>query len=208
MTLPHYTFSFTAGSALINETRTVTDEYLRCGDWTETEKNLLNSNALQKPKQSTTKRLINEIRIRLQSLTDAQLRLLAYGTGSDAKAMIWLAIAKRYAYISDFASEVLLPKYASMDFILTEGDYLRFFNAKYATHPEMLKLSDASKGKIRGVLLLMLRQLGLLEADKSGRIIRPYLSHEAEQLVLADNPAHLTRFFYDESEIKKIQNHE
>ncbi|MEG0949039.1 MAG: DUF1819 family protein, partial [Bacteroidales bacterium] len=70
MTLPHYTFSFTAGSALINETRTVTDEYLRCGDWTETEKNLLNSNALQKPKQSTTKRLINEIRIRLQSLTD------------------------------------------------------------------------------------------------------------------------------------------
>ena len=203
-----YCLSFTAASlrpelaAVIAQIYLKTQIYLKKGDWRKTKAVVLEYNALQAPSPSTAKRLESELRQRLQTLTPAQLGLLATGSSDDRTAMAWLAVLKRVRLAFDVVQNVLAEKLAGMDPVLRRSDMEAFYEQQERSHPKLARLTETSQQKIRSTLLHMLRDGGLL-AGKAGKdgslgtVQRPLLSPEALQLVSADHPLWLRGFLVD-----------
>jgi hypothetical protein len=197
-----YNLGFTAASLRTELARIVAEEYLRLRDWEEVKKIVLGSNALQCRTQSSAKRLEMEIRHRLDILTPDQLELLANATAEDRAAIAWLGVLKTVQFAFDFAAEVLREKLAVQDPVLRHSDYEVFMDAQSVSHPELTKLTNSSRDKIRQVLLLMLVEAGLLVKGLGlGTIVRPVLSPNVLQAIVADSPQWLAGFLVPDYEI-------
>jgi hypothetical protein len=110
-------------------------------------------------------RTFQELAPRLQQLTAEQLELLVEGNHQEQKQILWFAVCSRYAYIREFAIEVVHEKYQSLDYELTEFNYDAFFNRKADWHDELDRLRETTKTKIKTVLFRMLREAGLISKD-------------------------------------------
>jgi len=162
----------------------------------------MDSNLLNKVKEVTFKREFAEIKKRLSLLTAPQLELMVHGSLDEAKAMILLSLIKAYPLIKDFITEVLLNKYLVFDRLLTETDYIRFFNTKSFLHAELNEITEITAKKVKQVVYKLLEQVGLITNTKNGTIIRPLLSTNALNVIVADNPSFLTAFLFSTEEIK------
>ena len=113
--------------------------------------------------------------------------------------MAWLAVLKLIQLAMDVAQEVLAEKLAGLDPVLRRSYMAAFYEVQERHHLELAKVAPSSQQKIRSTLLHMLREAGLL-AGKPGKggvlgtVQRPRLSHEVQQLVIADDPALLAGF--------------
>ena len=110
-----YNFSLTGASAMITETLIIAKEYENLKDWKLVEQTIKENNLLMKIKESTFKREFVEIKKRLSTLNQYQLSLLINGDLDETKAMIFLSLAKTYAFFfkrvaSLFASFSALSK--------------------------------------------------------------------------------------------------
>ncbi len=199
-----YSFSFTGASALIAETLVIAGEYARLQDWEAVRKSLLDNNLLNKIKVATFKREFAEIKKRLSRLTPDQLAILTEGSLDDARLMIWLSLVKTYTFIKDFIIEIVRNKYQLFDNVLTESDYIRFFNAKSVTHPELAGMTDVTTSKVKQRIFTILEQVGLISQTKNGIILRPLLSNEVLDVIISDDPYFLGAFLYSNEEIKII----
>lgn len=194
-----YCLSFTAASLRPELATVIASIHLEHGDWKRTKAEVLQRNALQARSASTAKRLESELRQRLQTLTPTELELLATGASNARTAMAWLAVLKRIQLAMDVAQEVLAEKLAGLDPVLRRSDMAAFYEVQERHHLELAKVAPSSQQKIRSTLLHMLREAGLL-AGKPGKggvlgtVQRPRLSHEVQQLVIADDPALLAGF--------------
>jgi len=198
-----YSFTFTAASLRPELMSAVAEIYLRLGSWDMTKEEVLRTNALQCRSTFSSSRLEREIRPRLQRLTLDQLTVMAGTTSQLRDCLSWLAVVKRFAFLFDFATETLRAKLEQHDYQLRESDYLRFIEEKRATHPELSKLTASSQGKVRRVLLAMLREMEILkEGDGLGLIQRPVVPTEIEALIRADDPALLAAFLVPADEIR------
>ena len=169
------------------------------GDWVRTKAAVLERNALQTRSASTGKRLESELRQRLQRLNGPQLKLLARGSSDERSAMAWLAVLKRIEIAADLARQVLEGKLSSQDPELRRSDMAAFYEDCERDHPELAALAPSSQQKVRSALLQMLRDAGLLvgKAGKGGtlgKVQRPLLSPQAQELVTSDDPALLAGF--------------
>lgn len=194
-----YCLSFTAASLRPELATVIAQVYLEQGDWRKTKIAVLERNALQARSASTAKRLESELRQRLQTLTTAQLQLLATGTRDDRTAMTWLAALKRIQLAFDVVQGVLAEKLAGMDPVLRRSDMVAFYETQACYHPELDQVAPSSQQKIRSTILHMLRDAGLLagKAGKGGNlgtVQRPSLSSQAQLVVLEDDPALLSGF--------------
>lgn len=194
-----YCLSFTAASLRPELATVIAQVHLEQGDWRKTKTAVLERNALQARSTSTAKRLESELRQRLQTLTPAQLQLLATGTSDDRTAMTWLAAFKRIQLAFDVVQGVLAEKLAGMDPVLRRSDMVAFYETQACHHPELDQVAPSSQQKIRSTLLHMLRDAGLLagKAGKGGNlgtVQRPSLSSQAQLVVLEDDPALLSGF--------------
>ena len=89
MTLKNaYTFSFTAASALIKETVTICDLYLKYKDWEKVEADVFNLNILNKKKAATIRREFNEIKKRLLNLNENDELLLSPRPTNPAQTVV------------------------------------------------------------------------------------------------------------------------
>jgi len=199
-----FSFSFTGASALIAETLVIAEEYNRLKDWKAVEKSLLDNNSLNKVKQATFKREFSEIKKRLSLLTEDQLQVMTQASLDDAKAMILLSLVKAYAFLKDFIVEVIRNKYLLFDPILTEIDYIKFFNSKCLGHTELNMLSETSSKKVKQRIFTLLEQIGIISQVKNGIILKPVLSSRVLDVILEDDPALLTVFLYSNEEIKSL----
>ncbi len=194
-----YCLSFTAASLRPELAALIAEVHLRKGDWQKTKAAVLETNALQARSASTAKRLESELRQRLQTLTSAQMKLLATGTGDERTAMAWLAVTKRIQLAFDVVQEVLAEKLAGMDPVLRRSDMVAFYELQEVLHPELTQVAPSSQQKIRSTLLHMLREAGLLvgKAGKGGvlgTVQRPPLSLDVQRLVTAEDPVFLAGF--------------
>ena len=189
---------------MISETLVVAAEYERLKDWDATRKSVLDQNLLNKVKQATFTREFSEIKKRLSLLTSGQLNLMITGSLDDAKAMILLSLAKLYAYFKEFVAEVLCNKYLIFDTVLTEVDYNKFFNMKSLSHDELNTITDNTARKVKQRVFTLFEQVGLITQSKNGTIIKPVLSHQVIDVIIADDPAFLMVFLYSNEEIKNL----
>ncbi len=201
-----YNFSLTGASAMITETLIIAKEYDRLKDWKKVEQSIKENNLLMKIKESTFKREFVEIKKRLSTLNPSQLNLLINGDLDETKAMIFLSLVKTYSFFFDFINEVVRNKYLMFDYLLTDSDYIKFFNAKSFIHEELNNISDITAKKVKQVVYKLMEQIGLINNIKNGSIFKPMISDNVLEVIINDNPEYLTVFFYQADEIKNFQN--
>ena len=200
-----YNLSFTAASLRPELARIVAEHYLAAMDWDVAKNHILSSNALQARGKRTGERMELEFRRRLQTLSEPQLILLSSGTAEDRAALAWLAVLKHTPFAFEFAADVLRDKLTAHDPVLRHSDYEGYVEAKALVHPELRKLTAASKEKIRQVLLSMLTEAGLLAKGRGERAIhRPVLSSAAVRAITEDDPRWLAGFLVPGDEIERL----
>jgi hypothetical protein len=200
-----YNLGFTAASLRPELVRIVAECYLEVGHWKIAKKRILDSNALQCRSANSAIRQERELRRRLESLTHDQLQLVAKATAEDRAAISWLAVCKHIPFAFEFAAEVLREKLATHDPLLRHSDYESYFDNKASFHPELARLTPASKNKIRQVLLRMLTGAGLLvDGAGLGTIQRPALSPAVVGVINSDDPKWLAGFLVPVSEIQML----
>lgn len=197
-----YSFGFTAASLRPELAGVMAELYFENGSWERTRDVVLGTNALQCRSSASGIRLERELRQRLETLTPEELALLNSGTLETRVALSWLAAVKRHTFLHDFASELLRSKLDLHDPVLRVSDYESFVEEKAVRHPEVEALSDTTSGKIRRVLLRMLREVGiLLEGPELGSLARPIVPPEVEDAIRADDARWLSAFLVPEDQI-------
>lgn len=187
-----YVLSFTAGGLLYHESIVLADAYAERQNWAEAVKLVESQNLLQSRTASTAMRKLCEVRLRLQGLTDGQLKLLAHGNRTDQRLLLWLACCRRYQLVREFAVEVLRGKFLQLDLLVTLADIDRFIETKSLWYEEIDKLSESTRQKLQTVMMRMLKESELVTSD--GVIASPMLSDELLRVIMSDAPQSLAVF--------------
>jgi len=202
MTTAKYLMSFTTGGLFYQESVTLAELYLKIKSWPEVKKTALAENLLQTRTQSTAQRLASEITARLARLSDGQLQLLATGSRSEQNYLLWLATCKRYAFISDFAREVLREKFLCLEILLTHDDYDLFFHNQAQWHEELDNLSLSTRKKNRSVLFRIMKEAELLNSENV--IIPALFSRDLITAIAADDPSFFSCFPVSDRDVKEL----
>ena len=100
----------------------------------------------------------------------------------DRAYLLWSATCRRYAFIRDFAVEVLREHYLLRRLQLTFGDYDAFYSAKALWHVELDEIAPSTQHKLRQNLFRMLREADLISDQQQ---IQPAIPSPALAALLA-----------------------
>jgi hypothetical protein len=182
-----YKLSFTAASLSILESIIIAEVYLGCKDWDETKAIIKENNLLQSRTSSRDTRVFQELSQRLSALSGEELDLVANGVLEERKQMLWYAICNTYAFIQEFAIEIVHEKFLSLNLELSNLDYEAFYNRKADWHPELEEITELTQQKLRQVVFQMLREAGLI--SDSHTIIPVLLSPRVEAALQSNAPS-------------------
>ena len=196
-----YAMSFTAGALLHRESVLIAGQFLRERSWIAARHSILTENLFQARSRRTAERLVRETVARLKTLTEQQLALLTESTEEGQRQILWLGICKRYAFIREFAIEVVRERFLQLGPPITRGDYEVFYNAKAAWHPELEDFGQATRDKLRQNLFKMLRDAGLLTGD--GYVNGAFLSPAVVQAVVQESVENLVVFPVREEDVER-----
>lgn len=174
-----YRLSFTVGGLLAPQGRILAALFVRnglIGDATAAEIGeritcircpALDGNALSLRTQAANSRVVTEVCKRLSTLTEVEIRHLADpdALAADCRALMWVAMCRYYAFVGEFASEVLRDHYLLGVPTVTHEDYDRFVRGKSAWHAELEALSPSTTGKLRSNVFRAMTEAGLLEGN-------------------------------------------
>ena len=202
---PAYSVSFTAASLRPDLARIVAEGYLELRDWDASRERILAGNLLQARSRASAIRREQEFRLRLQTLTVEQLRILAEESADARRAIAWLSVLKHSPFIFALARDALRLKLATHDSTLRPSDYERFFDGEAAAHPELAALTASTRAKIRQVTLRMLREAGILPPSaRDFTLQRPIIPGVALSAILDDDPRWLAGFLVPDEEIETL----
>lgn len=186
MIINPYILSFTGASLSLNESIKIAEVYLHLRDWDAVKAEVRGANLIQARTQSSIQRVYQELQPRLAGLSLEQIEMLVDGNPQEQKQLLWFTICKRYAYIREFAIEVVHEKYLRMDFQLTEFDYDAFYNRKADWHPELDGLKDTSRQKIKTRIFRILIEAELITQE--GLILPATFSARIREALSPDSP--------------------
>jgi hypothetical protein len=197
-----YRFSFTACSSLIADFTRLAKMVVDAGY----ELDKISRDDVGKEKERTNQRQFQELRIRLSTLTNEEIEVLADGDLNDKKCITLLALCKSYRFVLDFVVEVVREKALIYDFEIRESDYNTFVNRKIYDHPELEQLSETTKNKIKQVLFRIFAEVGLIDNARSRVIQHILIAPRVNNIVSSDNPELLKIFLKPDREIKEATN--
>ena len=161
-----YSLSYTAASLRRAETASLAEAYLNecSGNWDALRKMSVEDDLLMVKQESSRKRLTGELIKRLKNYTPAEMRALAGGVGSEAgNAIVWVGICRTYDIIAKFIVNVAAERWAEGTKSLPEGAYEAFIADESLLHPELEKLSEQTKARLRSQLYTMMREMGFVD---------------------------------------------
>jgi len=201
---PKYIFGFTSASLRLNETISI-EQYRR-------ERGIANFNDIRNRQElvgfgnvKTSKLEFHEIKNRLQTLSEGEIHILLHGDFNSQKQVAFLGVCKHYLFIRDFTLEVVRERVQVFNYQLSEVDYLSFVRRKQESHPELERLSDTTKIKVKQVVFKILEQSGIIDDIKSKTIQPQLLSSELVDAIMEDNPEWLKVFLYSDNEITELK---
>lgn len=177
--------SFTSGGLLFNESLRVAEIYLEKKDWNLVRDKVLKNNILQARTESSLKKITRYVISRLMLLTADQLKLLINGSRQEQNFLLWLGVCKRHEFIKDFAVEIIREKYLRLNYELTQQDYDIFYEHKSEWHPELEKLSEETKKKLRQVLFRITREAELVTSE--GMIVPVFFTEDLTKVIIKDS---------------------
>lgn len=187
-----YLMSFTTGGLFLQESLLFADLFLETNDWLVVSKKVKENNLLQSRMSSSAQRVSQEIVGRLKCLNEKELNFLLKGSNLDQRLILWVAVCRKYTFIRDFAIEVLCFKYRTYKTKIDKEDYELFYSQKEDTHPEVERLAPSTKDKLRSVLFVNMRDVGLI--DKAGTINAILPTQEFISLMRTESPEDLMIF--------------
>lgn len=168
-----YSLSMSGSSIRRPETLETARMYLGLGDWIEVRRRVVEGNLYQLNAESSRKRVAGELIKRLRTLTDDEIRFLVDSHLDDQSAMLWVSVCRTYQFVSGLSATVLRDRYESGIPTYTEGAYEAFFEREAETHPELSKLTEAGKKKMRNQVFRMLVECDLVSEDGAITPIHP-----------------------------------
>lgn len=192
MTPIKYSMSFTTGALFRHESVKMATLYDSHKQWEDVRNAVLLENVIQARTTNTLKRVTNEIISRMKTLNEQELAFLLDASYAEQGYILWLSICRRYAFIAEFAVDIVYNNFSSMKNIVTYEDYNTFFNSKAEWHNEVDTVAPSTKRKLRQTLFQMMREAGLL--DKNNAII-PTIPSAQLQFILAGGAERETMFF-------------
>lgn len=159
-----YKMSFSIGGLNLRESLIIanTYSYAADSDWTFARNIVLEENLLQSRMVSSSKRMVGEVLPRLKSFSEKELHTFISASDQDQRYLLWIAICRRYQFIADFCREVLHDRYLSLKETVGIDEFNIFWSQQAIIHPEVERISDLTKNKLRYVLFKMLQEVGLL----------------------------------------------
>lgn len=168
----NYCLSLTGAGTYKREMVLLAREFLDKENWGAVKASILEDNLLQLNTESNKKRIGSELIKRLKTLNTEELEYLANSSGDDLSAIAWVSFCRTYPFMREFSSELIAERFAKMKPDVTKGVYQAFVEDKMYEHPELAKLTDASREKVKIRVFGMARDCGLL--DRSGTITPIY----------------------------------
>ena len=183
-----YALSFTSGVLLAREAVIAAPIFLEVRDWGLVRDQLRSENLLQARTASSGFRLAREVAQRLAVLTDSELELLRDASPSERGHLMWVAACRRYAFIGDFAEDVVRERFLLLTPNLGYDDFDSFVRGKALWHPELVEVKVSTLQKLRSTVFRMLAEAGLLV---SGEIVNAALSERVRDALEAQLPSDL-----------------
>ena len=187
-----YRMSFGTGGLFLNESIQIARLYEKCGEWDAVKKMAADQGVIPFNKQSSVTRSVREIANRLEVLRPNEMELLAHGEYHDQISVLWLALCRGYRFIGEFATELISERYLSFRMGLTYDDFDTFYAAKAEWEPDLARVSETTRKKLRQILFRLMREAGIV--DKNDHICRALLSPKFTDLI-ADFDLRELRFF-------------
>lgn len=174
-----YRLSFTTGGLFLHEAPAVATCYLNLRDWVKARDQVRQDNLLQVRTAAAATRISKEVTARLEHLDALELQALLELNLRDQASLLWVAACRRYAFIRDFATEVLREHHVLMRRQLSFGDYDAFYNSKALWHAELDDIATSTQHKLRQNLFRMLREADLVSEQHviQPALLSPYLAH-------------------------------
>lgn len=166
---PAYRLSFTACALCRLHSGNLVKLYADFREWDKTFQAAMDANLVQARTISSQKRVTRELVSRLKMLNARDLALFADASPQEQNCLLWLAICRCYQFVGDFACEVIHENFINNK-TLSHDDYNIFFQNKAEWHPELDKLADSTRQKLRQTLFLIMRDAGILDKNNE---IRP-----------------------------------
>lgn len=198
-----YKMSFTTGGLFYSESLVLLEEYQRTRNWQAVQAVAIQENLLQSRTKNSAKRRVGEILARLSLLTDEQLSLLGSGSAAEQRYLLWIAVCKRFAFIHDFAVEVLREKFFRMDLLLSIEEYSYFFDSKAEWHAELEKLKTSTRKRMQQVLFQIMREAEIISA--ANMIIPALPTIELIRVIAQENLNWLRVLPVSETDIQRCQ---
>lgn len=203
MTVAPYRLSFTTGGLFINESVMAADLYLKSRDWQHVRDLIRTENLLQVRTAAAALRISKEIVARLEHLTDDEIAALSIGTARERGYLLWAAVCRRYAFIRDFATEVLREYFITLRQSLALKDFDAFFNGQAMWHEELDSTAMTTQLKLRQSLFRMMREADLIS---DANVIQPaMLTNAIATLLAAKGQEALLIFPISDSDINRCQ---
>ncbi|MDO4791029.1 MAG: DUF1819 family protein [Buchananella hordeovulneris] len=161
-----YALSFTCGALLTREAAIAAPLYREARDWGTVQKQLRTDNLLQARTSSSGLRLAREVTQRLAALSEDELELLRDASPSERGHLMWVAACRHYAFIGEFAEEVVRERFLLFTPSLSHGDFDRFVHGKTLWHPELAEVKHSTLQKLRSTVFRMLTEAGLLANEE------------------------------------------
>ncbi len=196
-----YRLSFTTGGLFLREALVVAECFLNIRDWKKARDQVRQDNLLQVRTATAGTRISKEVIARLEQLDELELQALLELSPRDLAYLLWVAACRRYAFIRDFATEVLREHHLLRRRQLSFGDYDSFYNSKALWHAELDDIAPSTRHKLRQNLFRMLREAGLISEQ---HIIQPaLLTPHLAQLLARRGRQELLVFPAAESDIQR-----
>lgn len=202
MSPERYRLSFTTGGLFLQESALVTSRYRELRDWKATRDAVRRGNLLQVRTAAASLRISKEIIARLEHLSEAELECLLDGSEHDRAYLLWSAVCRRYAFIRDFATEVLREHYLTLRRELPLSEFNAFFHRKSAEQDAIENTAASTQAKLRQNLYRMMREADLLSDQY---VIQPaMLSPGLAKLLAGQDRNNLNVFPLTDTDITRL----
>lgn len=177
---------------MVHEAGVLVPLFNQCHDWEQVRQQVLRENLLQARTRSSAVRMLRETIKRLEALTDEELEIVPSLTAMELGHLMWAAACRRYAFIGEFAEEVLREGFLTLSLTLTVEEYDSFFRSKVVWHEELTEITESTYKELRQVIFRMMKQAGLLTKNQE---IEPALLSDRVLALLDKRIPSDSRFF-------------
>ena len=160
-----YSMSFTTATLLYHESVKLAALYPPIRQWDKVRNAVVADNIIQARTTNTLKRVTNEITSRLKTLSEQEIRFFNEAGYADQKYILWLSICRRYAFIADFAVDVVYDNFVTLKNSVSHDDYNMYFNKKAEWHGELDRIAASTKRKLRQTLFKIMQEANLLDTN-------------------------------------------